>query len=136
MLATNQDLLSLIKEEKLKLKENFKNFLEKHESSKKKSISKDKVKKFMNVQETLIDNLNQQIDKIMFTDRYALPQKRIEIIQRLDYYKKRKISEILSIKNENGPSKKRSRIEPKIDQNSLENVINNRIENLFLEAKY
>ena len=117
MLATNQDLLSLIKEENLKLKENFKNFLEKHESSKKKSISKDKVKEFMNVQETLIDNLNQQIDKIMFKDRYALPQKRIEIIQRLDYYKKRKISE-----NENFPSKKRSRIEPKFVQNSLENV--------------
>ena len=60
MSATKQELLSL-KEENLKLKENFRKFLKKHESNKK-YITKEKVKEFMEDQETLIDNLNQKID--------------------------------------------------------------------------
>ena len=66
MFATKQDLLSL-KEENLKLKENFKTFLKKHEQNKK-YIAKDKVKELMAKQEILIDKLNQQIDKIIVKD--------------------------------------------------------------------
>ena len=66
MSTTKVDLLSL-KEENIKLKENFKKFLKKHESNKK-YITKEKVKEFMEDQETLIDNLNQQIDMIIVKD--------------------------------------------------------------------
>ena len=66
MFATKQDLLSL-KEENLKLKENFKKFLKKHELNKK-YITKDKVKEFMEEQENLIDNLNQQNDNMIVKD--------------------------------------------------------------------
>ena len=64
MFATKQDLLS-VKEENLKLKQNFKKFLKKHEQNKK-YITKDKVKEFMEEQETLIDNLNKTRLKIGF----------------------------------------------------------------------
>ena len=81
MFATKQDLLS-VKEENLKLKQNFKKFLKKHEQNKK-YITKDKVKEFMEEQETLIDNLNKKIDKIIDENKNtnqgtdgALPQKR------------------------------------------------------------
>ena len=40
----------------------------KHESNKK-YITKDKVKEFMENQEKLIDNLNQQIDKIIVKEK-------------------------------------------------------------------
>ena len=115
MPATKQDLLSL-KEENLKLKENFKNFLKKHELNKK-FITKEKVKEFMEDQETLIDNLNQQIDKIIVKDEKrnlksagALPQKR-------------KRFEISLLGNEN-KAPKRPRMEPEINKKSLENLTN------------
>ena len=66
MFATKEDLLSL-KEENLKMKENFKTFLKKHEQNKK-YITKDKVKELVAEQEILIDKLNQQIDKIIVKD--------------------------------------------------------------------
>ena len=59
-------MLSL-KAENIKLKENFKKFLKKHESNKK-FIAKDKVKEFMEEQETLINNFDKKIDKIIVKD--------------------------------------------------------------------
>ena len=72
MFATKQDLLSL-KEENLKLKENFKIFLKKHEQNKK-YISKEKVKEFMEEQETIMNNINQQIDHIIVKDENQCKQ--------------------------------------------------------------
>ena len=66
MSATKQELLSL-KEDNLKLKENFKNFLKKLESNKK-CITKEKVKEFVEHQETLIENLNEKIEFIIDKD--------------------------------------------------------------------
>ena len=66
MPGIKQELLSL-KKENLKLKENFKKFLKKHESNKK-YIAKENVKDFMEQQKTFIDNLNQQIDDIIVKD--------------------------------------------------------------------
>ena len=132
MSATKQELLSL-KEDNLKLKENFKKFLKKHESNKK-YISKDKVKEFVEAQDTLIDNLNQRIDDIMVKDENG-HLKTAGVLP-----KKRKNSEILSVRNKNITSK-RSHIEHEIVQNSLENVINNPgfqhlAENIFLYLNY
>ena len=66
-----KDLLYL-KEENLKMKENFQNF------SKKKLFTKDKVKKFTDKQESLINDLNQKIDKIIVKDekRHEITKKR------------------------------------------------------------
>ena len=113
MFATKQDLLSF-KEENLKLKENFKTFLKKHEQNKK-YIAKDKVKELVAEQEILIDKLNQQIDKIIVKDENQ--SKKTTDAGALS--KKRKPSEILKIES------KKSRIEPEIIKNSLENFINN-----------
>ena len=101
MFTTKQDLLSL-KKGNLKLKENFKKFLKKQESNNK------KVKKFMEEQVTLIDNLNQQFDDIIAKDK-----------NQRTLTKKRKSSKILNI------ASKKPRIEPEIVKNSFENVIKN-----------
>ena len=101
MFTTKQDLLSL-KKGNLKLKENFKKFLEKQESNKK------KVKEFMEEQMTLIDNLNQQFDDIIAKDK-----------NKRTLTRKRKSSKILNI------ASKKPCFEPKIVKNSLENVIKN-----------
>ena len=101
MSATKVDLLSL-KEENIKLKENFKKFLKKQESNNK------KVKKFMEEQVTLIDNLNQQFDDIIAKDKNQRTLTR-----------KRKSSKILNI------ASKKPRLEPEIVKNSFENVIKN-----------
>ena len=63
MSSTKQDLLSL-KEENLKLKENFQKLWKKHKLNKK-YISKDKIKELMEEQEMLINNVNLQIDNII-----------------------------------------------------------------------
>ena len=101
MFTTKQDLLSL-KKGNLKLKENFKKFLKKQESNNK------KVKKFMEEQVTLIDNLNQQLDDIIAKDK-----------NQRTLTKKRKSSKILNI------ASKKPRLEPEIVKNSFENVIKN-----------
>ena len=101
MFTTKQDLLSL-KKGNLKLKENFKKFLKKQESNNK------KVKKFMEEQVTLIDNLNQQFDDIIAKDK-----------NQRTLTKKRKSSKILNI------ASKKPRLEPEIVKNSFENVIKN-----------
>ena len=111
MSATKKDLLSL-KEENLKLKENFKKF------SRKRSITKEKVKEFTEEQAALIDDLNQQIDKIIVKD-----EKRHQIT------KKRKMIEVLNFGNddeENNKESKRPRMDhqPEIDKKSLENLTN------------
>ena len=98
MFTTKQDLLSL-KKGNLKLKENFNKFLKKQESNNK------KVKKFMEEQVTLIDNLNQQFDDIIAKDK-----------NQRTLTKKRKSSKIAS---------KKPRLEPEIVKNSFENVIKN-----------
>ena len=101
MFTTKQDLLSL-KKGNLKLKENFKKFLKKQESNNK------KVKKFMEEQVTLIDNLNQQLDDIIAKDK-----------NQRTLTKKRKSSKILNT------ASKKPRLEPEIVKNSFENVIKN-----------
>ena len=132
MSATKQDLLSL-KEESIKLKDNFKNFLKKYETNKK-YIAKEKVKEFMEDQEALIDNLNQQIDNILVKDEQR-PQKTTRGLP-----KKRKTSEILPV-GKHAPKAKRPRMEPEIVKNSLENLINNPglqhlAENMFSYLNY
>ena len=128
MSATKQDLL-YFKEENLKLKENLEKFLKKHESNKK-YIAKDKVKEFMEEQETLINNLDKKIDKIIVKDeeRHSKPTQ------------KRKISETSPTQNEN-QAPKRPRMEPEIMKNTLENFINNPglqhlAENIFSHLNY
>ena len=84
MSVTKQELLPL-KEDNLKLKENFKEFWKKHESNKK-YIFKEKVKEFMEQQEILIENLYHKIENLIDkdNDRYnnktgivaPVPQKR------------------------------------------------------------
>ena len=91
MSATKVDLLSL-KAENIKLKENFKKFLKKHELNKK-YITKDKVKEFMEEQENLIDNLNQQIDNMIVKDENQRKQTAAGALS-----KKRKISEMINQK--------------------------------------
>ena len=108
MFTTKQDLLSL-KKGNLKLKENFKKFLEKQESNKK------KVKEFMEEQMTLIDNLNQQFDDIIAKDKNQCKQPAASGT----LTKKRKSSKILNI------ASKKPRLEPEIVKNSFENVIKN-----------
>ena len=103
MFTTKQDLLSL-KKGNLKLKENFKKFLKKQESNNK------KVKKFMEEQMTLIDNLNQQFDDIIA---------KVIVKNQSTLTKKRKSSKILNI------ASKKPRLEPEIVKNSFENVIKN-----------
>ena len=66
MSVTIQELLPL-KEDNLKLKENFKEFWKKHESNKK-YIFKEKVKEFMEQQEILIENLYHKIENIIVKD--------------------------------------------------------------------
>ena len=82
MSTTKQDLLNF-KEENQKLKENFKKFLKNHESNKK-YIAKDRVKKFFEEQETLIDNLDQKIDKIIVKDekRHSKPAQKRKIFEK------------------------------------------------------
>ena len=63
MSSTKQDLISL-KEENMKLNENFQKFWKKHKLNKK-YISKDKIKELMEEQEMLINNVNLQIDNII-----------------------------------------------------------------------
>ena len=113
MFATKPDLLSL-KEENLKLKENFKIFWKKHEQNKK-YISKEKVKEFMEEQETIMNNINQQIDDIIVKDEN--PCKQTAGLSPLS--KKRKRSEIIDI------TSKKPRLESKIVKNSLGNFISN-----------
>ena len=113
MFATIEDLLSL-KKENLKLKENFKTFLKKHEQNKK-YITKDKVKELVAEQEILIDKLNQQIDKIIVKDENQSKQ----TTDAGALSKKRKPSEIMKI------ASKKPRMKPEIIKNSLENFINN-----------
>ena len=134
MFVTKQELLPL-KEDNLKLKENFKEFWKKHESNKK-YIFKEKVKEFMEQQEILIENLYHKIENIIDkdNDRYnnktgivaPVPQKRR--------------SEISSLGSENKVFKRLS-IEPKIVKNSLENFIINpglqhMAENIFSNLNY
>ena len=112
MSATKQELLSF-KKENQKLKENFKKFLKKHESNKK-YIAKDKVKEFMKEQGTLIDNLDQKIDKIIAEDERSHSKTA----------QKKKRFKNSPTQNENKASKK-PRMEPEIIKNSLENFLNN-----------
>ena len=134
MFVTKQELLPL-KEDNLKLKENFKEFWKKHESNKK-YIFKEKVKEFMEQQEILIENLYHKIENIIVkdNDRYnnktgivaPVPQKRR--------------SEISSLGSENKVFKRLS-IEPEIVKNSLENFIINpglqhMAENIFSNLNY
>ena len=134
MSVTIQELLPL-KEDNLKLKENFKEFWKKHESNKK-YIFKEKVKEFLEQQEILIENLYHKIENIIDkdNDRYnnktgivaPVPQKRR--------------SEISSLGSENKVFKRLS-IEPKIVKNSLENFIINpglqhMAENIFSNLNY
>ena len=90
MSVTKQELLPL-KEDNLKLKENFQKFWKKHELNKK-YISKEKVKEFIEQQEILIENLYQKIENMIVKDpnnRYnkkaetvgLVPQKRKKIRQ-------------------------------------------------------
>ena len=101
--------LQYLKEENLKMKENFQNF------SKKKLFTKDKVKKFTEKQESLINDLNQKIDKIIVKDENQSKQ----TTDAGAFSKKRKPSEILKI------ASKKPRTKPEIIKNSLENFINN-----------
>ena len=134
MFVTKQELLPL-KEDNLKLKENFKEFWKKHESNKK-YIFKEKVKEFMEQQEILIENLYHKIENLIDkdNDRYnnktgivaPVPQKRR--------------SEISSLGSENKVFKRLS-IEPEIVKNSLENFIINpglqhMAENIFSNLNY
>ena len=142
MSSTKQDLLSL-KEENLKLKENFQKFWKKHKLNKK-YITKDKVKELMEEQEMLVNNLNHQIDNIIIKNQIDNI-----IVKNENRYKKfvhtlpqkRKISEILpNFENEFKPPK-RPHMEPKIIKNSLENVIRNPglqhlAENIFSYLNY
>ena len=117
MSSTKQDLLSL-KEENLKLNENFQKFWKKHKLNKK-YISKDKIKELMEEQEMLINNVNLQIDNIIVKN-----ENRYEKIVRM-LPQKRKMSEILpNFENEYKPPK-RPHMEPEIVKNSFENVIKN-----------
>ena len=129
MFATKQDLLSL-KEENLKLNENFKTFLKKHEQNRK-YIAKDKVKELVAKQEILIDKLNQQIDKIIVKDENQSKQ----TTDAGALSKKRKPSEIMKI------ASKKPRMKPEIIKNSLENFIDNAglqhlAENIFLYLNF
>ena len=142
MSSTKQDLLSL-KEENLKLKENFQKFWKKHKLNKK-YITKDKVKELMEEQEMLVNNLNHQIDNIIIKNQIDNI-----IVKNENRYKnfvrtlpqKRKISEILpNFENEFKPPK-RPHMEPKIIKNSFENVIRNPglqhlAENIFSYLSY
>ena len=56
--------LRILKEENLKLKENFKNFLKKYEENKK-FITKIKIQEFIEEQDTMIDNINEHIDDVI-----------------------------------------------------------------------
>ena len=113
MSATKQELLSL-KEDNLRLKENFKTFLKKHESNKK-YITKEKVKEFMEHQEILIENLNKKIENMIVKDENRCQKTRTAgaISQ------KRRKSEI------GGTNKayKRSRKDPVSVKNYFENII-------------
>ena len=142
MSATKQELLSL-KKENLKLKENFKKFLKKHELNEKYITTKEKVKDFtqllwdfMEEQETFIDNLNQQIDNIIVKDENRHEKTKISgVVSR-----KRRRSETSPHGNKNKASK-RPHMEPKIVKNSLENFINNPglqhlAENVFSNLNY
>ena len=121
MSTIKKDLLHL-KEENLKMKENFQNF------SKKKLFTKDKVKKFTEKQESLINDLNQKIDKIIVTDEKRHPktaQKRLKNSPTGNENKACKIS----------------RMEPEIIKNYFENFLNNPglqhlAENIFLCLNY
>ena len=132
MSATKQDLLSL-KEENMKMKDNFKNFLQKYKTNKK-YVPKQKVMEFMEEQDSLMDNLNLQIDNILVKNEksYQKPTKMLP--------KKRKIPEILPFVG-NKISPKRPRMEFVIVKNSLENIINNPglqhlAENIFSYLNY
>ena len=132
MSATKQDLLSL-KEENMKMKDNFKNFLKKYKTNKK-YVPKQKVMEFMEEQDSLMDNLNLQIDNILVNNE-KLYQKPTKLLP-----KKRKIPEILPfVGNKINP--KRPRMEFVIVKNSLENIINNPglqhlAENIFSYLNY
>ena len=66
MSNTKQDLLSL-KEENLKLNQNLKDFLKKHQGNKK-YITKNKVEELVKEQESMIKNINERIDDIIAKD--------------------------------------------------------------------
>ena len=133
MSVTIQELLPL-KEDNLKLKENFKEFWKKHESNKK-YISKEKVKDFMEQQEILIKNLYQKIENIIVKDRYNSKTENVSPV-----LQKRRRSEISSLENENKVSKRHS-IKQEIVKNSFENFIVNPglqhvAENIFSNLNY
>ena len=66
MSNTKQDLLSL-KEENLKLNQNLKDFLKKHQGNKR-YITKNKVEEMVKEQESMIKNINKRIDDIIAKD--------------------------------------------------------------------
>ena len=71
--------LRILKEENLKLKENFKNFLKKYEENKK-FITKIKIQEFIEEQDTMIDNINEHIDDVIAKsdeENGSRPSKRI-----------------------------------------------------------
>ena len=127
---SKQELLSL-KEENMKFMENFDKFWKKHEANKK-IISKNNIRDFMEEQKTLMDNINQRIDKIISKDPHqntvgALPQKR-------------KRSGNLCLK-ESSKASGRPRKELKKGKNSLEILIetpglHHLAENIFLHLNY
>ena len=134
MSVTKQELLSL-KEENLKLKENFKKFMKNQERNKE-FIVKEKVRNFMEEQETLIDNLNRKIDNFIVKKDASQHQKTVggAVSQ------KRRKSDNFLLENEN-KAFKRPRIEPEIVKNNLENLINNPglqhlAENIFSNLNY
>ena len=136
MSVTKQELLPL-KEDNLKLKENFQKFWKKHELNKK-YISKEKFKEFIEQQEILIENLYQKIENMIVKDANNRHNKKAETVGPVP--QKRKRSEISSLGNENKVSK-RPHIEPEIVKNSLENFITNPglqhvAENIFSNLNY
>ena len=126
MSGTKQELLSL-KRENLKLKENFKKFLKKHELNKK-YITKEKVKEFMEQQETFIDNLNQQIDNIIVKVENRNEKPKISGV----VYRKRRRSEIYPPRNEKKASK-RPHIEPEIVKIALKISSLTQVFNIWLK---
>ena len=72
--------LRILKEENLKLKENFKKFLKKYEENKK-FITNIKIQEFIEEQDTMIDNINEHIDDVIAKadeENGPCPSKRIQ----------------------------------------------------------
>ena len=130
-----KDLLYL-KEENLKMKENFQNF------SKKKLFTKEKVKKFTEKQESLINDLNQKIDKIIVKDekRYEITKKR-KLIENTMTSTSAAGADDVENTNTLVASKKPRTDQPEINPKSLENLtddadIQHLAENIFSCLSY